>query len=213
MSVRRIRSILAMGLAAVMLVMSGAALCEAAPEIHVEMEEVFSDDFKQSAIVHARDANGSELWSYETEQYESTELPRVSDIGVFGDVYYLVEGGEVVALDINSGAVLWRNGDFGGASTVGIFDDEGTLFLCGFYGPDIFAVSADGATLGRIEQASSDYYWPMSLRLEGEEVLIGMSGTPEGDAGNQPIEVSVALADLWASVPKATAAPEAAAAP
>ena len=201
------RRILAISLSLMMLMTSGAALCEAAPEIHVEMEEVLSDDYKQSAIVHARDAGGNELWTYETGHYESTELSGISGIGVFGNAYYMVEDGAVVALDINSGEVLWRNGDFGGASAVGAFGDDGTLFLCGFYGPDIFAVSADGVTLGRIEQASTDYYWPVSLRLEGEEVLIGMSGTPEGDAGNQPVEIGVALADLWASVPEATAAP------
>lgn len=201
------RSILAMSMAVMMLMLSGAALCEAASEIHVELEDVLSDGLRQSAIVHARDAGGNELWAYATGQYDGTELSGVSDIGVFGAAYYIVEGGTVVALDIHSGEVLWRNGDFGGAGAVGAFGDDGTLFLCGFYGPDIFAVSADGATLGRIEQVSADYYWPVSVKLEGECVQLGMSGTPTGDAGDQPVIVEVALADIWASQPGATCEP------
>ena len=135
-----------------------------------------SNEPVESAIVTGYDDDAQVVWTYETGNYDMTELERVVEIGVFEDRYYLLEGGSIVALRVSDGEVLWTNSEFCGASPCFDFMENGFLFISGYYGPDLFGVDKDGNTLVRIECFDTNYYWPCELKEENGSVQIRMQG-------------------------------------
>ncbi len=137
----------------------------------------------EQATVTAYTDAGDVLWSYKTPEYEMTELDRTGEIGWKADGYYLVEDGAVVSLDARTGEVLWRNDDFGGAGTASAFGDD-AIYLCGYYGPDFYAVGYDGTTRKRIETFDPDYYWASRIELSDGKAVVYLDGgaAEEGQA-------------------------------
>lgn len=121
-------------------------------------------------VVTAYDEGDNILWEYRTNEYEATELQLVSELGQKDNVYYLVEGGTVVALDILTGNVIWQNSDFGGAGNFAF--GENAIYLCGFYGPDFYAVSYDGETLARIDESNSEYIRAYKIELSDKYATV-----------------------------------------
>ena len=157
-----------------------------APQINVFFEYKTSDS-QEYATLTGFDPDGNAVWSWDTDRYEMAQLERVSDIGQWQDRYYYVEDCAVVAVDAASGEILWRNGDFGGCPAgldASLIDEDGTLYLCGFFGPDFFAVDADGNTLKQIDSFDEDYYWAYKLTKDGSIITVHLSGGPEGDVGD-----------------------------
>ena len=135
---------------------------------------------QEKGYVFCYNSKGKLKWIYETGKYESTELFRVTDIGRFQDRYYICEGGTIVALSVETGKPLWKNGEFAGSNADGaaVFDKKGTLFISGYYGPDLFIVSGSGKTLLRMDSFGDEYIWPYSLTLREDDtidILFGMN--------------------------------------
>lgn len=155
-----------------------------------------TEDLQEYARIIAHDQDHNEVWVYETPRFDMAQLQRVSPIGSWNDRYYFVEDRAVVALDIATGEVLWKNSDFGGcpASTDAVaIDDNGAIYLCGYFGPDFFAVSADGNTLKKVDTFNTDYYWAHKLEKQDFAIVVYFSGGPEGDMGPEAYSVSVDL--------------------
>lgn len=155
-----------------------------------------TEDLKEYARIVAHDADHNEVWVYETPRFDMAQLQRVSPIGSWNDRFYFVEDGAVVALSAATGEVLWKNTDFGG-SPAGVeavaIDDNGTAYLCGFFGPDLFVVTADGTTVKKEDTLNGDYYWGHKLVLQEDCVVVYFSGGPEGDMGPEAYSVTVPL--------------------
>ncbi len=132
------------------------------------------------AVITALDEFGQELWTYTTEKYSRTELDRVEEIGIFDNKYYYNESGMIVSLDMAAGTVLWKNSDFSGASVHSIIDENGNIYICGYYGPDFYAVDTEGNSLCRIETFDEAYYWACSIRKKENTVEVTMEGGTEG---------------------------------
>ena len=160
-------------------------------EIEVEFDSDFTDDYKEYAVITATDDSGKILWERETDKYEATELDRVTELGTYEERYYYVEGGTVVALNLSDGSVIWENTEFDGASPEFDYGEDGTLYLCGYYGPDFFAVDSDGNTLKRIQTFDEDYYWACDIICEDDEVIV----TLEGGLEETEVDVAVSLQD------------------
>ncbi len=103
------------------------------------------------AVISGIDANGNVIWKHTTEKYVCTEFDPVEEIGIYKNIYLYTEHGTVVALDIRTGTVKWKNDDFSGAGIHVNIDSNGTLYLCGAYGPDLFMIDINGNTLARVE--------------------------------------------------------------
>ncbi len=157
-----------------------------APEIKVS-DITFTrsyEDYYESAVVTAADAEGRVVWEYKTPDYSMTELDRTVEIGRNGDAYYLIQDTHLLALDVETGNVLWENGDNCGSPADGAFAfGEDAIYLSGYYGPDLIAISYGGETLKSIESFDSDYYWPYRLDLSGDEALIYFEGGPVIEGG------------------------------
>lgn len=155
-----------------------------------------TEDLKEFARIIAHDQDHNEVWVYETPHLDMAQMQRVSPIGSWNDRYYFVEDGAVVALDIATGNVLWKNSDFGGcpASTDAVaIGDDGSVYLCGFFGPDFFAADTSGNTLRKTDSFNADYYWAHKLKMQDFAVIVYFSGGPEGDMGPEAYSVSVDL--------------------
>lgn len=154
-----------------------------------EQQTIVSDikfDYKQEngeefASVTASNKNGNTVWTYTTEKYLTTELTQVQELGQTEEYYYLNESGTILALDKNTGNIVWSNNDFGGASASAFIDEDGTLYCCGYYGPDFCAIDSDGSTLKIIDSFDNNYIWASDIRREGDYIAVTMEGTPIED--------------------------------
>ena len=152
--------------------------------------ETRAEDGYEYAVITARDAAGDEVWRYETPQCVMTELSAVAAIGLIEDCYYFVEDTSVVCLDAQTGAVLWKNDDYGSRAT-GIAFDEDAIYLCGYYGPDFYAISYNGETLARIEQFDPNYYWAQEIELQDGQAAVYLHGG--GASYDEPVVFHVDL--------------------
>ena len=149
--------------------------------IEIERIEFNASESGNQAFVTAYDQNNNIIWEYFTPKYEPAELPRVSEIGQSGDKYYLVQGGSIVALNTQTGAIEWENEDFQGSSTAVAFG-ENAIYLCSYYGPDFFAISLEGETLTRIEHFDENYYWAYDIELNENRASVYLEGGSNGAA-------------------------------
>lgn len=137
-------------------------------------------DSVEYANIMAFDQNGVVVWEYTTPKLEAAQLDQVEEIGLVGDCYLFNCGGQVIGLNARTGEERWTNSEFGGGQIHFAVQDS-TVLLCGFFGPDLFALSAvTGETIHRIDSLDPNYYWPCGMELDGNQVIVSMSGGPDG---------------------------------
>ena len=118
-------------------------------------------------------AGGQELWKRIFTTDYRTELTLIQPIGAWQDRFYLNHNGTVVCLRLSDGETLWENGDFGGASISGLIDKRnGSVYLCGWYGPDFFACDSEGNTLSFYGSATESCWWPSDMAWNGPDELV-----------------------------------------
>lgn len=124
--------------------------------------------------------NGTEpLWGYVTGSDHITELcateafiagtelePRVA-------VYNSTSG--FYMIDMITGEIVWQKEcedlELSGSICHGV-DENGTMYIAGFYDTDILAMDADGAILWRANPENSDIYWPYEISIWDEEIVV-----------------------------------------
>ncbi|HIY01825.1 MAG TPA: protein kinase [Candidatus Blautia faecipullorum] len=146
----------------------------------VKFERKTDDPYNEYGVVTGVSSAGSTVWTYTTGIYERTELNRVSEIGVHNGRYYMVEDGTVRVFNVKDGTSVWSNRDFGGCVSASAFDENDSLYLCGYYGPDLFIVDGNGGTINRVDSFDTQYVWPYELVLEDGLAAITFEGTPSG---------------------------------
>lgn len=173
------------------------AIATVAPQITVNFRHYFENGSEYGAI-RGLDSNGNQVWVVTTALLPTAQMDRVTSIGQYLDRYYYIEDGDVVAIRVSDGAELWRNKDFGGSPTDSciVIGEDGTVYLSGFFGPDLFVADINGKTLLKERQISADYYWPCRLEIDTDahKATVYMSGGPEGDMGSAdavPLEVDL----------------------
>ena len=135
--------------------------------------------------------DGTVVWEYTTPESSQTELECVEFIGCCNGLAYVNVQGVMddegypgpyglVAVDDQTGEVKWINKDFTGASVHSFFDDEGTIYICGFYGPDCLAIDKDGNTLWQY-QNPNDYYWAYDIQPKEDHIEITFDAYESGD--------------------------------
>lgn len=148
--------------------------------VNVKLEISYGE--KETATIYAQDKEGNTIWSRETGAYDAAQLESFSEIGKKDDKYFYTEGGTVVALDLETGVVLWRNKDFEGYSVRYVFG-ENSMYLCGLFGPDFFEVSYDGATVKRIDTIDENYWHAVKIEDANEKIAVTFESSEDGDGG------------------------------
>lgn len=155
---------------------------------------------QEYAIYTGMDENGKTLWTYQTDAYYIGQLNSTFDIGLQDDGYYLSEDGKIIKLSLYDGSVIWVNSDFGGSVGGSDFDNEGTLYVCGYFGPDLFVVNKDGETLSRVEHYDANLFWASDIQWLGDRIAITYDG-----AGAEPVTVYYPLDAEWMQIAQVSA--------
>ena len=128
-----------------------------------------SEEATHKAHITGYDVSGRELWDYETRDIYIGQIDNLQEIITTNDAYIFLEEGDIVALDLENGHELWRNKDFKGGGLNWTMNYEGdTLYMCGYFGPDLFVMDFDGNTLNRITSKDPDIYWAYHIEYINE---------------------------------------------
>ncbi|MDO4519476.1 MAG: PQQ-binding-like beta-propeller repeat protein [Eubacteriales bacterium] len=135
--------------------------------VYLEWQVYDMGNNQQSGNVKGYDSSGNQIWYYQCGSYSRTELDSVTMLGIRDDRFYLVESGTVVALDCSTGQIMWTNSDFRGCPSQNGFQvsSSGKVYLCGYYGPDLFIADRNGKTMSRVNSLAYNSYWPYNLRF------------------------------------------------
>lgn len=152
---------------------------------NVVFDHWYSGDQEQGSLT-AYAEDGSVVWSYTAGSYDIAQLDFISDIGSHGSRYYISEKGCILAFDWETGELLWKNDDFRGSplgADCSAFDENGTLYICGYFGPDLFVVDAAGNTVYSDDSLHPDLFWSSSMKLTDQWLSITLDAGAYGDMG------------------------------
>lgn len=154
---------------------SSAGKAEAVVQIVSDTTGQTPDDMDSGsgeATLRGLNADGQEVWTHAFTIEALTELPPVSPAALTTDRAYVEVAGTLYALSLSSGEVLWSLDDVGALMSAPLVGDDGTVYLSGYYGPDLLAVSKDGGELWRVNGVDTDYYWSTGLSFEGNALKV-----------------------------------------
>lgn len=148
----------------------------------IQFQREYGED-KEYAVITALDAEGETVWQLETQHYDVAQLDSVTEIGMWNDRFYYSEGGTIVALNRETGEMLWENDEFQGypvGKDACLILEDGTIVATGFFGPDLAVVDKDGKMLAYLGTYDEDIYWPYEVVMEDGMIVITFEGTPDG---------------------------------
>ena len=143
---------------------------------------MITDNFYEYYTFQGLDPEGNLLWTRESTRSQGAQVCPVSPVGTMDGRFYYCDHGSLVALDVITGEVLWKNPDFDGSignMDAAMLDPNGFIYLCGYLGPELFIADTDGNTVRRIEDIDEDAYWAASVSQEGENLVIHLEGGSE----------------------------------
>ncbi|MBR0367920.1 MAG: hypothetical protein IJH86_05945 [Clostridia bacterium] len=148
------------------------------------------DGATEKLTVTGYDASGAEKWRYVTDGGEPTELSMTDAfIGGTSDdprvlVFNAKEG--LYSLNLYTGEVIWLLADSEvnlGAGIAHAADGDGTLYVCGYYGPDPVCIGHDGQVRWQSDSGSDDIFWPYRITVEERGIVTqyAMTDRDEGE--------------------------------
>lgn len=110
-------------------------------------------------------------WEYETGKFEVGQCSSVELISSTASCIYINEGGTITAINLTDGKVLWRNSDYQGSGTVSELDEDGNLYLAGYFSPALLILDPNGNTVIKVDEFA-DYFWPYEMNIENNQLTI-----------------------------------------
>lgn len=148
-------------------------------------------DSKEYATITALDADSETVWQLQTQQYDVAQLDSVTEIGIWEDRFYYVEDGRIIALDRETGEILWENREFQGSPAskdACLILDDGTIVVTGYFGPDLTVVDHEGFLVAYLDTYDTNIFWPYEVVLEDGMIVITFEGSPD-DSGETKLTV------------------------
>ena len=154
-----------------------------AANVAVRVKMVHQDtDEGECAILYGINVDGATAWTLTYRTNTRTELKLIEEIGSWQDRYYFNNNGCLTAVRIADGKILWTDAGFGGASISSLIGGDGSIFVCGWYGPDFYAVNCEGQTLIKYLRVSEDYCWPGEMQwCSDREIEVLYHGSADGE--------------------------------
>lgn len=157
-----------------------------APEdLHVLCERTWTDNV-EAMNVSCFDGAGSFVWGLYTSDGYAAELDGTAAFagGTSERPQVIVSSSSqgFAAIEPSSGRLLWAK-DFakeelrGGLSTA--IDEDGTMYLGGYYGPDPVAISADGDVLW-CSDVGNNSFWLYKISVDGDVIVADYDYLDEG---------------------------------
>lgn len=132
-------------------------------------------------VIRAEDISGAVLWERSTDSYMCAGYAQVTDLGIHGNRYYYEEGGTIVVIRIEDGAVLWKSVQALGAPRC-CFGEGDMIYLCGYYGPDFVALDRTGEALQYINSLDADFAYTTAIWYEAGTVYVTKDGSVSGQS-------------------------------
>lgn len=114
-------------------------------------------------ILKVFDDNNNIIWHKSWEGLHVSELSVYSPVTVVKDRIYIVVSGELNALDINTGQILWEPIFVGSPNHPPRVSEDGYIYLTGQYGPLLTAINEEGIVEWQVE--SEDMSWSSDVAL------------------------------------------------
>ena len=140
---------------------------ELAYSFHLKTDE---NTYQEYATIICQGDQGT-YWEYETGKFEVGQCSSVEPIASTASCIYINEGGTVTAINLTDGKVLWKNSDYQGAGTVSELDEDGNLYLAGYFSPALVILDPNGNTLLKVDEFA-DYFWPYEMTIENNQLTI-----------------------------------------
>ena len=132
-----------------------------------------TENSRQRSVIKGYTKAGKLVWTYKTGWAVQTELETISSYFQKGSIVYLVVEGKVIALNKNTGKVLWKTKSIAGASVHYAFDKKGVLYIGGYDGPNVVAIDKKGKILWQVADASKGKaYWSYKINLLSDKIEI-----------------------------------------
>ena len=148
---------------------------------------IFNVDGGQVMKVDAVDNSGKDVWNLETPAIEPTELtPYDAFIAGTKDEPRLMlhtMGVGLESRDPVTGEVIWtlKDADVNlGAGNAHAVDEQGRMYISGYYGPDPVCIDMDGKVLWQASTGSDAIFWPYQITLTKEGVVTEYETMNEG---------------------------------
>ncbi|NMA93735.1 MAG: hypothetical protein GX975_03630 [Clostridiales bacterium] len=147
---------------------------EVAPVVEaIDMQLEYNQHAQVTGYIKGLSADGSVVWEHVTETCNVGQCDVIQNIGVSSAGYMFLAGGSLYCLDPDNGELRWVNEGFGGDGASWDFDEEGNLFLTGYFGPWIFGVNPEGETIAYQNvmpehYEAEGYYWPSALLADSD---------------------------------------------
>ena len=141
----------------------------------------YQDDGQSlQGVIQATDIAGAPIWKHTTETYMCAGYAQVTDLGIHGNRYYYEEGGSIVVIRVEDGAILWKAVQDIGAPRC-CFGENDMVYLCGYYGPDFVALDKGGQVVQRIHCLDEDFAYATAIEYENGKVYVTKDGSASGD--------------------------------
>ncbi|MBR4964950.1 MAG: hypothetical protein IKY53_00470 [Lachnospiraceae bacterium] len=148
---------------------------EMASEAESAYRVTFEHGYEESgefATIIVNDAEG-EIWRYETSVPEVAQIDCYSILGETATSVYFLDKGVIKSFDIVTGELQWEIKDYHMSTGASLVDEDGTLYVCGYFGSFYMVISPAGEVLYHCpEAAEEDLYWPYKMEFVGEQVRI-----------------------------------------
>ncbi len=125
-------------------------------------------------VIEVLDQNGKTIWRNIWEGIDVSEVASHSPITIVGKTIYIVVDGELIAMEKESGRILWRCDQVGYSFQSPLVGNDGTIYTIGQYAPYFTAVSHDGKLKWQL--ISDDMYGIEQLGVCNDYLVVNQKG-------------------------------------
>ena len=138
------------------------------------IKEILDVEFSEEDLITIKkiDEKDNVIWEYKTDGY----IINAGDI--MQDKLFIHESGKIVALNVETGKILWTNSDYKGENDPKYcLDSKGNMYLCSYNSPNLLIIDNKGIKVLKLESfdVSFDEYEgvkTIELRNNDKELVI-----------------------------------------
>ncbi len=142
------------------------------------IKEYSNDNCSYFDHLTAYDDKGNVLWVFDTGEIMIAQCDASMDIGVRESGYYYIADQILYCLDILTGEVKWKSDVEVGNGNSYDFDENDTIYLCGYFGPELVIIDKNGKTVAEYKSLKDpegildDFYWLYDIDYEDGKVRL-----------------------------------------
>lgn len=146
--------------------------------IVIKAEQVDKEDSTAEYYIYGYDHKGKKLWTNKWTDLPLTELPVASQFTIHNSSLLIEVGSVLYSIDIYNGQRLWKVDNVGSSAHAPVIDSKDQIiYVTGFYGPFITAVTQEGKLKWQKDFTDDDMYWPYDTTVKADSIVVKADGT------------------------------------